>query len=297
MEMVGTMDVPTRLSLLVTLRSLMERVRVRYAASCFVNKHLTWWNTQVQARGHEAAIGMSWNNFKALLVEEFCPSNEMEELENVFWNHTMVGANHIAYTDRFHELAKLVPHLVTPESSCIKRYINGLAPQIRCWAPIREVAHVNAWKQATGQTRNPLALEGNRNTQNNRNQGRGMAFNRNAVEALQDPKFVMGTFSLNNQFAIVLFDSGADFSFISINFAPLLNVKPCIVNPGYMIEIVDGESVEVDRRQVEFRIDLVLGATPVGKSPYRLAPSEMQELSGQLQELQDKGFIRHSHLP
>ncbi|GKC32069.1 hypothetical protein Tco_1039363 [Tanacetum coccineum] len=52
--------------------------RVKYAASCFVNKALTWWNTQVQARGHEAAIGMSWNDFKALLVEEFCPSNEME---------------------------------------------------------------------------------------------------------------------------------------------------------------------------------------------------------------------------
>ncbi|GJZ29912.1 putative reverse transcriptase domain-containing protein [Tanacetum coccineum] len=510
--------------------------RVRYAASCFVNKALTWWNTQVQARGREAAIGMSWNDFRALLVEEFCPSNEMEKLENEFWNHTMVGANHVAYTDRFHELAKLVPHLVTLESSRIKRYINGLAPQIRgmlratqpttiqsailtagiltdeavrcgtltkgndkrkemeesskqgstwkdnkksktgsgfvatvpprndnvstypkcakcytfhpenapcklcyncqkpghyarqCWAPIRQVAPVNAvrmgqnqracyecgsldhlrydcpkWKQATGQARNPLALEGNRNTRNNGNQARGRAFNGNAVEALQDPKVVTGTFSLNNQFATVLFDSGADFSFISSKFAPLLNVEPCIVNPGYVIEIADGESVEVDRvirdcklelgnslftidliplghgsfdvivgmdwlsknkavivchekvveipikeggilrvhgertlgaakalmnakideprisdipvvrdftdvfpedllglppqRQVEFRIDLVPEATPVVKSPYHLAPSEMQELSGQLQELQDKGFIRPSHSP
>ncbi|GJZ03926.1 retrotransposon protein, putative, ty1-copia subclass [Tanacetum coccineum] len=43
------------------------------------------------------------------------------------------------------------------------------------------------------------------------------------------------------------------------------------------------------KRQVEFHIDLVHGATPVAKSPYRLAPSEMQELSGQLQELEDKG--------
>nr|GFD01801.1 reverse transcriptase domain-containing protein [Tanacetum cinerariifolium] len=57
--------------------------------------------------------------------------NETEKLENEFWNHTMVGANHVAYTDRFHELAKLVPHLVTPDSSRIKRYINGLAPKIR----------------------------------------------------------------------------------------------------------------------------------------------------------------------
>ncbi|GJY37632.1 reverse transcriptase domain-containing protein [Tanacetum coccineum] len=105
--------------------------RVKYAASCFVNKVLTWWNTQVQARGHEEAIGMSWNDFRALLIEEFCPSNEMEKLENEFWNLTMVGANHVAYTDKFHELAKLVPHMVTPESWRIKRYINGLAPQIR----------------------------------------------------------------------------------------------------------------------------------------------------------------------
>ncbi|GKC02003.1 putative reverse transcriptase domain-containing protein [Tanacetum coccineum] len=43
----------------------------------------------------------------------------------------MVGANHAAYTDQFHKLAKLVPHLVTPESSRIKRYIAGLAPEIR----------------------------------------------------------------------------------------------------------------------------------------------------------------------
>ncbi|GJY35993.1 hypothetical protein Tco_0421371, partial [Tanacetum coccineum] len=49
-----------------------ENQKVKYDASSFINKALTWWNTQVQARGHEAAIG---------------------------------------YTDRFHELAKLVPHL------------------------------------------------------------------------------------------------------------------------------------------------------------------------------------------
>ncbi|GJU42156.1 hypothetical protein Tco_1195113 [Tanacetum coccineum] len=68
-----------------------ENQKVKYVASSFINKALTWWNTQVQARGREAAIG---------------------------------------YTDRFHELTKLVPHLVTPESKRIGRYINGLAPQI-----------------------------------------------------------------------------------------------------------------------------------------------------------------------
>ncbi|GKA99907.1 hypothetical protein Tco_0827901 [Tanacetum coccineum] len=50
-------------------------------------------------------------------------------------------------------------------------------------------------------------------------------------------------------------------------------------------------------RQVEFQIDLVLGAAPVARAPYRLAPSELQELSTQLQELSDKGFIRPSSSP
>nr|GEZ10851.1 reverse transcriptase domain-containing protein [Tanacetum cinerariifolium] len=43
-------------------------------------------------------------------------------------------------------------------------------------------------------------------------------------------------------------------------------------------------------RQVEFQIDLILGATLVARAPYRLAPSEMQELSDQLQELADRGL-------
>ncbi|GKE56952.1 putative reverse transcriptase domain-containing protein, partial [Tanacetum coccineum] len=47
-------------------------------------------------------------------------------------------------------------------------------------------------------------------------------------------------------------------------------------------------------RQVELQIDLVPGATPVARAPYRLPPSEMKELAEQLQELSDKGFIRPS---
>ncbi|GKF15973.1 putative reverse transcriptase domain-containing protein [Tanacetum coccineum] len=50
-------------------------------------------------------------------------------------------------------------------------------------------------------------------------------------------------------------------------------------------------------RQVEFQIDLILGATQVARAPYKLAPSEMQELSDQLQELADRGFIRPSTSP
>ncbi|GJU24266.1 putative reverse transcriptase domain-containing protein [Tanacetum coccineum] len=471
-----------------------ENQKVKYSASSFVNKALTWWNTQIQARGREAANGMSWTNFKTLLIEEFCPSNEMEKLETEFWNHKMVGANHAGYTDRFHELAKLVPHLVTPESSRIKRYVAGLVPEIRgmlkatqpttiqdailragiltdeavscgtltkgnekrksveetsksggswrdnkkakvgtgfvatapprnesmgpysrcakcytfhlengpckvcyncqklghfvkdCRAPFKQVVLVNAVKmgykqkvcyecgssehlrntcpkmnRAPGQAGNPLALEGNRNAQNNGNRATGRPFNVNvnAVEALQDPNVVTKVadgkkvevnriicdckLELGNSlFSINLIPLGHGSFDVIVGMDWLSQNKAMIVCHEKVFEIpledggilrVQGEhtlgivkalmNAKVDEpklsdisvvrdfvdvfledlsglpphRQVEFRIDSVPGATPVAKSPYRLAPSEMQELSRQLQELQDKGFIRPSHSP
>ncbi|GKG09318.1 hypothetical protein Tco_0338064, partial [Tanacetum coccineum] len=50
-------------------------------------------------------------------------------------------------------------------------------------------------------------------------------------------------------------------------------------------------------REIEFRIELIPRVVPIAKSPYRLTPSELEELSVQLKELQDKGFIRPSLSP
>nr|GEV03373.1 reverse transcriptase domain-containing protein [Tanacetum cinerariifolium] len=69
----------------------------------------------------EVVVTMSWNDFKFMMIEEFCPSHEMQKLETELWNHAVVRAGHAAYTDRFHELARLVPHLVTLESKKIDR--------------------------------------------------------------------------------------------------------------------------------------------------------------------------------
>ncbi|GJY32490.1 putative reverse transcriptase domain-containing protein [Tanacetum coccineum] len=63
-------------------------------------------------------------------VVELSDPHEMQKLETKLWNHAMVGASYATYTDRFHELARLVPYLVTPESRKIERYVYGLAPQI-----------------------------------------------------------------------------------------------------------------------------------------------------------------------
>ncbi|GJW29040.1 putative reverse transcriptase domain-containing protein [Tanacetum coccineum] len=227
-----------------------------------------------------------------------------------------------------------------------------------------------------------------------------MAFILGAEEARQDPSIVTGTFTLNNHYATTLFDSGADYSFVSTTFIPLLGLEPSNLGFRYEIEIASGQLVEIDKvikgckleieghdfdidlipfghesfdmiigmdwlsknkaeiichekvvriplpdgmvlrvlgerpkekvrllmsakasekkqeeivvvrdfleffpddlsglppiREIKFWIELTLGATPVAKSPCRLAPSELEELSGQLKELQDKGFIRPS---
>ncbi|GJS15175.1 putative reverse transcriptase domain-containing protein [Tanacetum coccineum] len=64
--------------------------------------------------------------------------------------------------------------------------------------------------------------------------------------------------------------------------------------PGVFLEDLSGLPPP---REVEFHIDLILGAMPVAKSAYRLAPMKMQELSNQFKELKEKGFIRPSSSP
>nr|GFA00296.1 putative reverse transcriptase domain-containing protein [Tanacetum cinerariifolium] len=172
-----------------------------------------------------------------------------------------------------------------------------------------------------------------------------------------DVNVVMGTFLLNNRYASVLFDTGADKSFVSTTFSTQISIAPSTLDHCYDVELADGRIIGLNTilkgctlnllnhpfnidlmpvelgsfdaiigmdwlakyqavimcakkivfledlpglpptRPVEFQIDLVPGAAPVARAPYRLAPSEMKELAEQLKELSDKGFIRPSSLP
>ncbi|GKF17404.1 putative reverse transcriptase domain-containing protein, partial [Tanacetum coccineum] len=219
----------------------------------------------------------------------------------------------------------------------------------------------------------------------------------------QGPEHRDGMFTLNNHYATALFDSGADYSFVSTTFIPLLDIEPSDLGFSYEIKIASGQLVEIDKiikgcklekeghvfdinlipfrcgsfdmiigidrlsnhrakiichekvvriplpggkvlrvigeipeekarqlmsakakekkqeeivvvrdflkvflndllglppnREIDLRIELIPRAIPVAKSPYRLAPSELEEFLGQLKEIQDKGFIRLSSTP
>ncbi|GKA59277.1 putative reverse transcriptase domain-containing protein [Tanacetum coccineum] len=94
---------------------------------------------------------------------------------------------------------------------------------------------------AFASTANPVGRE------NTGNQASGKAFTLGAEEAHQDPNIMTGTFTLNNHFATTLFDSGADYSFVSTTFIPLLGIEPSKLGFRYEIEIASGQLVEIDK--------------------------------------------------
>ncbi|GKE32168.1 reverse transcriptase domain-containing protein [Tanacetum coccineum] len=54
---------------------------VKYTTGSFVGKALTWWNSHIRTLSREVDVSMSWNDFKFMMIEEFCPSHEMQKLE------------------------------------------------------------------------------------------------------------------------------------------------------------------------------------------------------------------------
>ncbi|GJX65985.1 putative reverse transcriptase domain-containing protein [Tanacetum coccineum] len=93
--------------------------------------HISLFPAESQVELASSAIAQPWEDFKKLLMKEYCPDDEIQKLELEFWNHKMVGSDIDGYTTRFHELARLVPHMVSPKSQYVNRYIRGLAPDIK----------------------------------------------------------------------------------------------------------------------------------------------------------------------
>nr|GEZ46732.1 hypothetical protein [Tanacetum cinerariifolium] len=285
-------------------------------------------------------------------------------------------------------------------TKCNYHYDGPCAPKCTNCKKIGHLAHVCKGRPATNNNNN----QNNNNNNNNQkaqgaingNQG-NRARNGNAAPRAyavgtagtnHNSDVVTSTFLLNNSYALVLFDTGADRSFVSTAFSSLIDIIPTTLDHGYDVELVDGRIILLntlirgctlnilnhpfnidlmpvemgsfdviigmdwlveyhavivcdeklvrvpfgdeilifdeakdkskEKRledvpivldfpedfpgipptyQVEFQIDLVPGAAPVARAPYRLPPSEMKELSDQLKELADKGFIGPSSSP
>ncbi|GJW32993.1 putative reverse transcriptase domain-containing protein [Tanacetum coccineum] len=262
-------------------------------------------------------------------------------LESELWNHAMVGVGHNAYTDRFHELAMLVPHLVTPESRMIERYVYGLAPQICRTVAATEPKTIQKVVQISGALTDEAIRNGSIKKIEKRGNVGEPSKDKNANRQRVEIDKVIKGCKLEIEghvFDIDLIPFGRGSFDVIISMDWLSNYKAEIIchekvvriplpdgkvlrvlgerpdeKARFLIGIKKQEEIVVVRefpdlflvdlpglppiREIEFRIELILGAMPIAKSPYRLAPFELEELFGQLKELQDKGFIRPSSSP
>nr|GEV97412.1 hypothetical protein [Tanacetum cinerariifolium] len=262
-------------------------------------------------------------DFKTLTREEFCPSNEMQKLETELWNHVMVGASHAMYTDRFHKLARLFPHLVTPKGKRIERDmprnvnvnpVNARNPTVRACYECGSTDHIKPayprLNQAQGlggnHTNQALAINGGIEPSD---LGFGYETKIDSEKLVEIDKVIRGckleiegyVFDIN----LIPFGSGRFDVIIGMDWLsdhkakiichgkvvriPLLDRKEEIVIVRDFLEVFpDDLSGLPSVWKIEFQIELIPGAMSVAKSLYRLAPSELEEFSGQLKELQDK---------
>ncbi|GJY66297.1 putative reverse transcriptase domain-containing protein [Tanacetum coccineum] len=133
--------------------------------------------------------------------------------------------------------------------------VNARNPTVRACYECGNTNHVRPAYPRLNRTRGQEENRPNHVASNNRGEGRGnqgnkardRAFILGAEEARQDSNIVTGKFTLNDHFATALFDSGADYSFVSTTFIPLLGLEPSDLGFRYEIEIASRQLVEIDK--------------------------------------------------
>ncbi|GJS90303.1 putative reverse transcriptase domain-containing protein [Tanacetum coccineum] len=303
-------------------------------------KRTTSWQILLLMAKRLTTTQAAFYNFKTDCIS-FLSSHEMQNLESELWNHAMIGDGHAAYTDRFHELARLICQMVAatepktiqkavlilgaltdkavrngsikkvekrgnmgepnkdrngkddnkstrtgnafativnpvgrentdtcpkcntcnsyyvpggPCRTCFNsnrpghlakdyrgvprnvNYVNARNPTVKACYECGSTDHVRSACPRLNRAQGPEEHRPNQVVANNGGQGHGNQRN-----------FVTGTFTLNNNFTTTLFDSRADYSFVSTTFIPLLGLEPIDLGFKYEIEIASRHLVEIDK--------------------------------------------------
>nr|GEY16530.1 putative reverse transcriptase domain-containing protein [Tanacetum cinerariifolium] len=308
--------------------------QVKFTTCTLLDAALTWWNGQIPTLGPEA-YAMTWEVLKKKMTDKYCPQGEIKKLEIELWNLKVKGNDVSTYTNRFQELTLICTKFVANEKKNIDKYISGLPDNIYGNRDSKETPKGNGCFEcrASGHfKRDYLKLKnkngGNRNAQGwvytvgnaEKNENASMNLDSNVVTDLMPVE-------LDSVDVIIRMDWLRRCHTVIVCDEKLVQIpygNETLTFHGN--ESNNGREKEEDKsegkqfkdvpivqdfpkvfpeelpglppaRPVEFQIDLILGAAPVARAPYRLASSEMKELPEQLQELSDKGFIRPNSSP
>ncbi|GJT31708.1 reverse transcriptase domain-containing protein [Tanacetum coccineum] len=218
-----------------------------------------------------------------LMAEVYCPRNEIQKMESKLWNLTVKNNDLAAYTQRFQELTMMCTKMVPEEEDQVEKFIGEDWRSIRETTvdrPPFKRPNVGGQNVARAYTagnnkRKPyngplplrdkcklhhegLTLQGhyrsdclklkgqNHGNKNGVGKARGKAYVLGGGDANPDSNVVKGTFPLNNHSASMIFDSGADESFVSTTFSTFLDITPDTLDVSYAIELADKRIFETN---------------------------------------------------
>nr|GEU72685.1 hypothetical protein [Tanacetum cinerariifolium] len=304
--------------------------QVKFATCTLHGVTLTWWKSYVRTVGQDIANNMPWSTLMKLMTIKYCPRNEIQKLEAEMWELKVKGTDLVSYTQLFQELALLCERMFLEESDKIEKYVGGIPDMIyKSVMASKPLTMQDAIEFATGLMDKKIHTFVERQDvtwayttgPGKKKPYRGLKplctkcdyhhKGQCAPKCYKCGKFghqardCKNPTNTNNQRSteadkkITCFECGVEGHFK--RESPKMRNKnrgnhsrngnaPAKVFPEDLLGIPPTQ-------QVEFHIHLIPGVAPVARAPYRLAPSEMKELSDQLQELFDKGFIRPSFSP
>ncbi|GJY99278.1 reverse transcriptase domain-containing protein [Tanacetum coccineum] len=259
-----------------------EDCKVKFAIGTLTKEALSWWNYFAQPIGIEEAYKISWGNDLKAYVRRFqelatlCPTMvpDSEKMIEVFIGglpRSIEGNVTASKPQTLEEAINIAQrsYAVTPTKNngytgnrplCKKCTMYHTGPcTIKC-NTCNKVGHLTKnyknKRSATGTNLLPVTVTchaygekwhyANRCRKTTNNNAQGRAYILRDRNTHQDPNVVTGMFLLNQHLARVLFDSGADKSFVSISLASMLNIPPITIDTFYNIKMADENLVSTN---------------------------------------------------
>ncbi|GJZ58902.1 putative reverse transcriptase domain-containing protein [Tanacetum coccineum] len=215
--------------------------RVKFASSTLLDGALTWWNVYVRSVTLDTAHATPWSDFKAMFIRKYCPRNEVKQMENELWNLKLPTAEGVDDTTLTHAL--LLVTTVERQDIRLKAHERpSFFPQL---AKRTQEAKVERGSDGTCLSEVDEKDLQEQSVTNNGSARRapGRVYSLCAEAAMKDNNVVNGTFLINNVYASVLFDTGADRSFVSYAFSKYIDIPPTTLDTNYNVELADKKSL------------------------------------------------------